>query len=207
MMIHKNEWNNLSKVATKTWILKLVKEGSVKMNNKLTVFLVCLLLGFGSVSQAATCNSGMLETTPEKHFTVHDDGTVTHNKTGLMWKVCTEGKTWDNGSCTGSSTSSSWADALNSPSVSNANGGYASKTDWRLPNVKELASIAELKCTGPAINSIVFPSTNSNNYWSSSVDTNDTDNSKVIYFGDGGDTSINRFGTGSNFVRLVRAGG
>lgn len=177
------------------------------MNNKTSAYFACLLLIASGSSQAETCNSAMLETTPTEYFSVHDDGTVTHNKTGLMWKVCTEGKTWSNGACSGSSTPSSWSDALNSPDNANANGGYAGKTDWRLPNIKELASIAELKCTGPAINTTIFPSTNSNNYWSSSVDTNNAENSKVLYFNDGGDLSINRFGTGANFVRLVRAGG
>ncbi len=176
------------------------------MKNKISAYSACLLLAISGASQA-DCNSSILETTPTAHFTDHGDGTVTHEKTGLMWKVCTEGQTWSSGACSETQTQLRWPEALDSANIANASGGYAGKTGWRLPNIKELASIAELKCSGLAINTTIFPSTLANNYWSSSIDIENANNALLIYFGDGGDLSNERFDTQSNYARLVRAGG
>lgn len=177
------------------------------MKNKFSAYSACLLLAISGASQA-DCNPSILETTPTAHFTDHGDGTVTHEKTGLMWKVCTEGQTWSSGACSaGTQIQFLWPEALDSANTANASGGYAGKTGWRLPNIKELASITELKCSGLAINTTIFPSTLANNYWSSSIDTENANNSLVIYFGDGGDLSKPRYEKESSYVRLVRAGG
>lgn len=175
------------------------------MKNKISAYSACLLLAISGASQA-DCNPSILETTPTAHFTDHGDGTVTHEKTGLMWKVCTEGQAWNSGACSDTQTQLRWPDALESANTANTN-SYAGKTGWRLPNIKELASIAELKCSGPAINTTIFPSTLANYYWTSSIDTENANNALLIYFGDGGDLSNPRSATGSNYARLVRAGG
>ena len=171
--------------------------------------LLMLQASFGYAVQ--TCNDATIATTPTTDFTVHANGTVTHKKTGLMWKVCSEGQTWDsaNGSCGGVATFNfSWDQALKSPETLNNNGGYPSTNgfdDWRLPNVKELKFIVEQQCYSPAINEAVFSNQPTNAaYWSSSPYTYYDTSAWVVNFATGSDGFANR-ATGK-YVRLVRSG-
>lgn len=126
-----------------------------------------------SFAQAQTCKSQIPLTTPTTDFEVHNNGTVTHTPTGLMWKVCSEGHTWQSdGRCTGEALTQDWDDALKVPQTLNTQGGFAGYTDWRLPNVKELKSIIERACVKPAINADVFdnahrPEWYATSYWTS----------------------------------------
>lgn len=158
-----------------------------------------------SFAHAQTCNPAALATTPDADFTVHNDGTVTHNPTGLMWKVCSEGQTWNagDGSCSGTATTHTWQAALQIPQTLNAGGGFAGHSDWRLPNLKELTSITELKCYDPAINETIFNNTPPNWYWSSSPIANNSYVAWDVYFGYGQD--INNHRVDDPHVRLVRS--
>ena len=112
------------------------------------------------------CNPNMAESTPSSRFLINDDGTVTDLETGLMWSRCSQGQTYGENDCMGSEVLLSWEDALsqNVPPT-----GVTTKySDWRLPNVKELASIIEISCSDPSINSIVFPNTSYYVFWTSS---------------------------------------
>lgn len=173
----------------------------------------CLL--FSPVVLAA-CNSAAPATTPSSDFTVHSDGTVTHKTTGLMWKVCSEGQTWVGGvsvstSCTGSIITYLWDAALQIPEALNAGGGFPLSgvgtpyNDWRLPNLKELQSIAELRCYSPGINENIFPSTVSFIYWSSSPDAINSSNAWGLHFSYGGN-DYNYSRNSVQRVRLVRTG-
>ena len=98
-------------------------------------------------------------------FTINDsNNTVTDNQTGLIWKQCVEGLS-DNQCTTGTADALSWEAALQH--AKNLNEG--NNTKWRLPNIKELASITDLTCNSPAINTAVFPNTSQNqNIWTAS---------------------------------------
>src|SRR5258707_519375 len=89
---------------------------------------VLLAMGSPAFGDALTCTAGnpsasVIQATPTTDFTVNGDGTVTHTKTGLMWKQCVEGASGA-GCTTGGATGMTWASALQSANNANAaNGG------------------------------------------------------------------------------------
>lgn len=123
-----------------------------------------MLWTLGAFAQQVCKYDSTPATAPEIRFTDNRDGTVTDKVTGLQWKRCAEGQTWSSGTCTGTGTSHTWQEALQLASAAN----YAGHGDWRLANVKELASIAERACADPAIDLAVFPTTVSLGFWSAS---------------------------------------
>ena len=126
---------------------------------------LCLALVAAGASADQTCKYDSIPaTTPANRFTDNGDGTVTDKVTALQWKRCSEGQTWSGGTCTGSYTIHIWQGALQLAEGAS----YAGKSDWRLPNIKELASIVEQACYGPAIDLEVFPGTALSYFWSSS---------------------------------------
>jgi len=122
------------------------------------------------------------------HLIINGDGTVTDTWTGLMWQQA------------GSDSGMSWSDAL-SYSESMTFGGY---TDWRLPSVKELASIVDRSRYDPAIDDTVFSGDLSDWYWSSSSDASHPGFAWGVRFGSGG---VGHGGKSVlNRVRAVRGG-
>ena len=163
----------------------------------------------------AFCYSEVVPSTPSADFTVHGDGTVTHNNTSLMWKVCSEEQVWNNNSCTGGefSVGSVWSQALQRTDALNAGGGYAGYTTWRLPNISELASIVEVQCDFPTINAEIFSNAIASFYWTSTPspdasqgfghpDIPGDENSWIVVFTDGSEMTQSRFNSAR--VRLVR---
>ena len=113
----------------------------------------------------------MPASTPTSQFSAVDGfsvGVILDKKSGLMWERCTHGHTWNEGSCDapGQSAEYKWQDALQEVVSVNDVGAFG-YNDWRLPNLKELASIIERKCTGVSINSEIFPGvdTSFSRYW------------------------------------------
>ena len=78
-----------------------------------------------------------------------------------------------------------------------------SATGWRLPNVKELASLADKGCPSPTIDGTAFPATPSSWFWSSSPSVGGSNVAWVVSFYDGGVYGGIR--DIDNHVRLVRA--
>ncbi len=121
-------------------------------------------------SVASACNNynTMEVTAPAERFTLQADGTAVDRLTNLMWARCTLGHDWDGATsdCVPVKLDHNyaptpqeegyytWAGALQAAETST----YAQHTDWRLPNAKELASIVEVSCSLPALNTKVFPS-------------------------------------------------
>lgn len=177
---------------------------------KTVALFITLLPITGTAAQ--TCNPNSIPaTTPASQFTDNRNGTVTDKKTGLMWKRCSEGQIWNGKSCTGNTVSYTWQGALQQAQAGNVRSGFASKRDWRLPNVKELHSIVERQCDEPAIRLTVFPNTlRWTWYWSSSPRTLEewrawTDDwAWYVNFGEGSNSTRVKSDIGQ--VRLVRSG-
>lgn len=136
--------------------------------------------------------------TPTSDFTDNGDGTVTHKKTGLVWKRCAEGQTWTGSTCSGIASSYTWSQA-NTLGV----GG------WRLPNLNELLTIVEWGKYASAINTEIFPNLSTNNdgfssFWSTSAYVNLSDNIWGVNFSHGHDGAGKK--TATLYARLVRGG-
>jgi len=85
-------------------------------------------------------------------FTDNGNGTVTDNKTGLMWQQGEPGKmTWG--------SALSYCEGLT----------LGGNTDWRLPNTKELESLTDDTRYNPAIDTTFFPGAYALLYWSSTT--------------------------------------
>ncbi|MDP2647071.1 MAG: DUF1566 domain-containing protein [Desulfobacterales bacterium] len=121
-------------------------------------------------------------------YTNNGDGTVTDSTTGLMWQQA---------KASGEQTRAQaffYTESL-------ALGGY---DDWRLPTIKELASLANFDRRNPAVDVTYFPDTVSSYYWSSTTYAGDTSNAWRVDFYDG--YVINGNKSFSYYVRAVRAG-
>jgi len=141
------------------------------LDRRVGLMLACalsLVLLYCGQAIAQTCKpTTILASTPSSDFIDNGNGTLTHTKTGLMWKRCSEGQTWNGTTCTGAAATYTWSAALGQAVTLNNAGGFAGFSDWRAPNLKELASIVEAQCYYPAINLTMFPATvNLGVYWS-----------------------------------------
>jgi len=168
------------------------------MTKTLATVLVAYLLLAGS-ALAQTCNNHILAVAPDSRYANHGNGTVTDTATGLMWKQCSEGLSGpDCGS--GSPQNFVWQGALRHGQGHT----FAGYSDWRLPNINELASLVEERCSEPAINVTLFPNTPSWFFWSSSPFAYYPENTWLVGFSHGYYLDAGRdFGY---FVRLVRGG-
>jgi len=170
---------------------------------KMMMIGICMLMFSGQV-MAQTCKTSITASTPTADFIDNGDRTVTHTKTGLMWKKCSEGLS--GAACaTGTATTYTWKAALNAAQTLNTGVGFATYTDWRLPNVKELASIVESQCLNPSVNAAIFPVTNTNRmYWSASPQAGRPTYAWNVDFYNGAILFSSKALNGS--VRLVRGG-
>ena len=122
----------------------------------LTLLMAGLLAGQTAL---AACNSN------DADYVTSSQGWVLHKSTGLIWQPCLHGMTYDNGSCTGAPTEATWFDTLHS---AQSNTDFQS-SEWRLPNVKEVASLLEFSCD-TRINEAAFPGQPTNStVWSNTI--------------------------------------
>jgi len=131
--------------------------------------------------------------TSGSRFMDNGDGTITDNGTGLMWAKDGNGAGCNSGGALNWTSAIAWADGLT----------FAGHSDWRLPNVKELQSIADYGRSVPAIDP-VFTKTQSGYYWSSTTRADYTGSAWLVnfnygYVATGGKTS-------TYYVRAVRGG-
>ncbi len=175
------------------------------------LFLVVLATPLFALADQ-TCLTTVEPSTAGTDFSLDEaDGSiVTHTRTGLVWQRCLAGQTYnDNGTstnfgddtCDDSPDSLTWEAAL---ALANAD------PVWRLPNVKELATINEQRCINPAQNTAVFidqsdgRDTGFHTLWTASPSSANATESWV--WDTSGGNSDSQLRTGTAQVRLVRDG-
>lgn len=125
----------------------------------------------------------------ESRYLVANDGTVSDQKTALMWMQSPLDGTF------------SFSEAEQAAKTLNANNGFAGCFDWRLPNHDELLSlVVEGSC--PSICQEAFPDTPEGWFWTTTPSTEILSNVWTIYFGYGGAYISEKYYF--NRVRLVR---
>lgn len=165
------------------------------------------VLAAASFSASALCPSNVARTTPSEGFVNNGDGTVSQVSTGLTWDICALGQTYDASirHCVGQPTTMAWSAALDAPNQANSQSRLG-KSDWRLPNIKELSSIVERGCYEPSINGDVFADTPTIHFWANTPQTAgnvDPDAPlKYVNFKDG--LEFDPAFAGAAAVRLVR---
>lgn len=159
-----------------------------------------LIASITAFTSQATCRDDIAPSTPTSRFTVHDNGTVTDTQTGLLWQRCSLGQGWDGNTCKGDAMTYTWQDALTAAEDNE----FAGMRNWVLPNIKQLASIVEVACFIPAINSTVFPNTSSGRFWTSSPHAIGISSAWYVHFNKGSDGANGKYLKAR--VRLVRDG-
>jgi hypothetical protein len=145
-----------------------------------------------------------------KSFTNNGNGTVTDNVTGLMWQRCNAGQN-NNSTCSGTSSELYSEEAL--AYCNNLDLGNYS--DWRLPNVNELASLVDYARYNPAIDATYFPPDKDyssatykyGHYWSSTIREFSSGVGDYAWY-QGFVSGIHdyQFKRSNNYVRCVRGG-
>lgn len=115
-------------------------------------------------------------------FVVSSDGLeVTDTQTGLIWQRCAVGMQWNQKTCTGTPQYFMWYEAL--PAAQDQ--ARATGKVWRVPNVKELATILDRSHINQAIDPLTFPATPNDRFWSSSPYSTDAFFGWQVNFYDG----------------------
>ncbi|WP_159650796.1 Lcl C-terminal domain-containing protein [Vibrio atypicus] len=129
---------------------------------KLTIGLALTVISTFSMA-AQECSIEFSKSAPNIRYTFNDNGTIKDKVTGLTWMRCPLGQTWNaaQNSCTGKPTGMFWQAALSevqsiNDSESHSLHQFAGKEKWRMPNIKELVSLAEYSCRTPALNAKAF---------------------------------------------------
>jgi len=185
------------------------------------------LLKTGQTTSYGTGSDGAVQAgVAAKSFTDNGNGTVTDNRTGLVWA-----KKSDDGSIHDKDNNYTWGQnaspySMNGTMVTtylatlNTPPCFAGACDWRMPNITELLSLVNYETFNPATFdafntgcaagctvltcSCTVRDSGSSYYWSSSTYRGDPVSAWGVYFNDGNGFSGTK--TGGLYVRAVRGG-
>ena len=172
---------------------------------KLHICLGTLTALLCSNALAQTCVTTQPASIKDGRLIDRKDGTLLDVTTNLLWSKCNLGESYNSAKNTCDGTAfkyKSWQDALNATKDTKLT-TIAGQTGFRLPNIKELRSLAAINCHENAINETVFPNTPSFYLWSSSPAADDNRSVWIIDFKNGYDNKHRR-----NYyapLRLVRS--
>ena len=145
-----------------------------------------------SAAAAAKCVRGTMLLS--KHFTRHGNGTITDDRSGLVWQQEDDGmtRTWEHAIM--------YCESLS----------LAGLSDWRLPTIKELSSLVDTSRYNPAADGAYFPAmagSATNRWWSSTYNPGNAlyQYAYSIDFSDGEWQPLSEL-QDLNHVRCVRGG-
>jgi hypothetical protein len=167
------------------------------------IFLMAAALSSASSAEQACQAGDHPPSSSATRFEYNGDGTVTDKQTMLMWMRCSAGQTWSQGGCEGAPKGFSVDDARQLARQVNDGGEYFFN-DWRVPSVRELATIAEPNCSDPRIDLAVFPDTPPDFYWSRNPRAGDKASGRGYALSFGPEGVGFPLQSESHYVRLVR---
>ena len=126
--------------------------------------------------------------------TLDGDDVVIDLATGLMWPADGNGGGCYSGGQLSWDTANIFCEGLD----------FAGFTDWRLPNIRELASLVDYGQITICIDPTFFPNTKVDVYWSSSTYVGDILKAWPIHFGTGNNRLFAK--TDTYYLRAVRGG-
>lgn len=146
-------------------------------------------IGLGLTTQAdgqqACDNAGVKASSPSTRFVSESDGTTVDQLTQLMWMRCSLGQSWTGQSCRGQADRLTWIESSAAAERMNRGGSHF-YNDWRVPSLRELATVAERQCTRPRINLQIFPGTPAAGFWSGTASLQDKGQAYSLDFDAGG---------------------
>ena len=149
--------------------------------------------------------SGGDRSLPPTRFQDNADGTVTDKDSTLMWMRCSAGQTWSSETCVGEPLLLNWA-AAQAAAASENRSGRMFFNDWRVPTLRELATIIERRCSNPRLDLSTFPGTPARSYWTASSRPGGGNGDKAAYALDFGAAGVQPASKEDpNLLRLVRS--
>src|SRR5207247_10311341 len=136
---------------------------------------------------AVTCADGYRPRGAPLAYVDHGDGTVADLNTGLVWE-----KLSDDGTVHDKDNLYTWANAFTGHVATLNAMSFAGHNDWRLPNIRELQSIANYQSFNPAVSSAfnnncapgchatTCSCTASSDYWSSTSSVPDPSGARHV---------------------------
>jgi Protein of unknown function (DUF1566) len=157
-----------------------------------------------AAAEAHACTDA-LSSLPSTRFRDNGDGTVSDTVSMLMWMKCPSGQEWRNERCIGKADAYGWADAkAHAAQVSRS--ATAFFDDWRLPSLRELATITDRGCRNPRTNVDVFPDTPAAPFWSSTARPGEQAGERVLALSFGAEGVLLARKDERLHLRLVRTG-
>ncbi|GAB0150852.1 IPTL-CTERM sorting domain-containing protein [Marinobacterium sp. BA1] len=180
------------------------------------------------LAQAESCPSG--DNTDDQYILGEADGVASamHWPTGLVWKRCLEGQTWNTGTqtCEGTAETRRWNEWMDeymprsfagqdawwetvesytpNPSAGPQNVDRVRDGHWRMAYRYELGKITEGCDNNPKVNRMVFPDTPSSHFWSGSPLAGNSGSVWIVNFNFG--STYLSYRSDDHHARLVRGG-
>ena len=166
---------------------------------------ICIALSGVQLAAAEQACGGAPSSLSIERFQDNGDDTVTDMDSKLVWMRCAGGQQWREQRCAGTANAFAWAEAQRHAARVNQEGA-AFYNDWRVPSLRELATIADRACENPRTNLAVFPDTPAAPFWSSTTRAGKTEGERALALSFGSE-GVMVAGKDERFhLRLVRTG-